>query len=331
MSTAVVEEKKTGTKLNQLEQLKKFTKVVADTADFESIKDFKPQDATTNPSLVYAATQKQQYGHLLDEVLKERKNSGLSGHEQIEDICDHLLVQFGCDILQIVPGRVSTETDARLSFDVDGSIKKARRLIQLYEERKIPRERVLIKIASTWEGLNAAGQLQKEGIRCNLTLLFSLPQAVRAAEAKVQLISPFVGRIYDWYKKENKRDYIGPEDPGVQSVTEIYTYYKKFNIPTEVMGASFRNPGQIRELAGCDCLTISPELMKELSESTDPIERKLDPAKATSAKIEKMKFDQKSFLYALNDNAMAYEKTGEGIRKFAADIVKLEKFIGGKL
>src|ERR1700745_278337 len=207
MSNAVAEEKKP--KLNQLEQLKKFTKVVADTADFESIKDFKPQDATTNPSLVYAATQKEQYAHLLEEVLADRKKSGLSGREQIEDICDHLLVQFGCDILEIVPGRVSTETDARLSFDVEGSINKARRLIQLYQEHNIPRERVLIKIASTWEGLNAAEQLQKEGIRCNLTLLFSLPQAIRAAEAKVQLISPFGGRIDDWYKKEMKRDYSG--------------------------------------------------------------------------------------------------------------------------
>ena len=331
MSTTVVEEKKTKTKLNQLEQLKTFTKVVADTADFESIKQYKPQDATTNPSLVYAATQKQQYAHLIEEVLADRKKSGLSGHEQIEDICDHLLVQFGCDILEIVPGRVSTETDARLSFDVEGSIKKARRLIELYGEHKIPRERVLIKIASTWEGLNAAEQLQKEGIRCNLTLLFSLPQAVRAAEAKVQLISPFVGRIYDWYKKEMKRDYTGAEDPGVESVTEIYAYYKKFGIATEVMGASFRNTGQIRELAGCDCLTISPELMKELSESTDPIERKLDPEKAKSAKIEKLAFDQKTFGYALNENAMAYEKTGEGIRKFAADIVKLEKFVASKI
>src|SRR5437762_13987985 len=235
MSTAVVEENKTKTQLSQLEQLKKFTKVVADTADFESIKQFKPQDATTNPSLVYAATQKQQYSHLIEEVLADRKNSDLSGQAQIDDICDHLLVQFGCDILEIVPGRVSTETDARLSFDVDGSIKKARRLIELYEDRKIPRERVLIKVASTWEGLTAAEQLQKEGIRCNLTLMFSLVQAVRAAEANAQLISPFVGRIYDWYKKENKRDYTGLEDPGVQSVTEIYTYYKKFNIPTEVM------------------------------------------------------------------------------------------------
>jgi transaldolase len=329
MSTAVAEEKKT--KLNQLEQLKNFTKVVADTADFESIKDFKPQDATTNPSLVYAATQKQQYTHLIDEVLADRKNSGLSGQAQIEDICDHLLVQFGCDILDIVPGRVSTETDARLSYDVEGSIKKAKRLIKLYEDRKIPRERVLIKIASTWEGLNAAEQLQKEGIRCNLTLLFSLAQAVRAAEAKVQLISPFVGRIYDWYKKEMKRDYTGSEDPGVQSVTEIYTYYKKFGIPTEVMGASFRNVGQIRELAGCDCLTISPELMKELSDSTESLERKLDPEKAKQAKIDKLELDEKKFRWLLNENAMAYEKTGEGIRKFAVDVVKLEKYVASKL
>jgi transaldolase len=308
MSTAVAEEKKTEKKLNQLDQLKKFTKVVADTADFESIKDFKPQDATTNPSLVFAATQKQQYGRLLDEVLADRKKSRLSGQAQIEDICDHLLVQFGCDILEIVPGRVSTETDARLSYDVDGSIKKAQTLIKLYEDRKIPRERVLIKIASTWEGLLAAEQLQKEGIRCNLTLMFSLVQAVRAAQAKVQLISPFVGRIYDWYKKENKRDYTGAEDPG-----------------------SFRNTGQIRELAGCDCLTISPELMKELSESTEPLERKLDPEKAKSANIEKLELDEKKFRWMLNDNAMAYEKTGEGIRKFAADVVKLEKFVASKL
>ncbi len=331
MSIAVAEEKKTETKLNQLDQLKKFTKVVADTADFESIKDFKPQDATTNPSLVYAATQKPAYAHLLKEVLAGRNKSGLSGQEQIEDICDHLLIQFGCDILEIVPGRVSTETDARLSFDVEGSIKKARRLIQLYEDRKIPRERVLIKIASTWEGLNAAEQLQKEGIRCNLTLLFSLPQAVRAAEAKVQLISPFVGRIYDWYKKEMKRDYVGAEDPGVQSVTEIYTYYKKFDIPTEVMGASFRNIGQIRELAGCDCLTISPELMKELSESTEPLERKLDPQKAKSAKVDELELGEQKFRWLLNENAMATEKTAEGIRKFAADVVKLEKFVASKL
>jgi len=329
MTTAVAEEKKT--KLNQLEQLKKFTKIVADTADFESVKQFKPQDATTNPSLVYAATQKSEYAHLLNEVLTDRKNSGLSGAAQIEDICDHLLVQFGCDILEIVPGRVSTETDARLSFDFEGSIKKARQLVKLYEERKIPRERVLIKIASTLEGINAAEQLTKEGIRCNLTLMFSLPQAVRCAEAKVQLISPFVGRIYDWYKKENKRDYTGPEDPGVQSVNEVYNYYKKFDYKTEVMGASFRNAGQIRELAGCDLLTISPELMKELSESFEAIERKLDPEKAKSAKIDKVDLDEKKFRWLLNENAMATEKTAEGIRKFAADVVKLEKFVASKL
>jgi transaldolase len=329
MSTAVANEKRT--KTNQLEQLKKFTKVVADTADFESIKDFKPQDATTNPSLVYAATQKQQYGHLVEEVLADRKKSGLSGQAQIEDICDHLLVQFGTDILEIVPGRVSTETDARLSYNVEGSINKARTLIKLYKERKIPRERVLIKIASTWEGLLAAEQLQKEGIKCNLTLMFSMPQAVRAAEAKVQLISPFVGRIYDWYKKENKRDYQGAEDPGVQSVQEIYSYYKKFDIPTEVMGASFRNTGQILELAGCDCLTISPELMEELAKSNAPVEKKLTREKAKSAKIDKLELDEKKFRWMLNDNAMAYEKTGEGIRKFAADVVKLEKFVASKL
>ena len=329
MSTATATEERT--KLSQLDQIRKFTKIVADTADFESIKDFKPEDATTNPSLVYAATQKEQYGHLLEEVLGNRKKSGLSGQEQIEDICDHLLVQFGSDILEIVPGRVSTETDARLSYNVEGSIDKARRLIQLYEAGNIPRERVLIKIASTWEGLVAAEQLQKEGIRCNLTLMFSLVQAVRAAEAKVQLISPFVGRIYDWYKAHEKRDYHGAEDPGVQSVSEIYTYYKKFDIPTEVMGASFRNTGQIVELAGCDCLTISPELMEELSKTSESVARKLDPEKAKSASMEKLPLDEKSFRWLLNENAMAYEKTGEGIRKFAADVVKLEKFVASKL
>jgi len=329
MSTAVADEKKT--ELSQLDQLRKFTKVVADTGDFESIKDFKPQDATTNPSLIYAATQKPQYVHLLDEVIADRKKSGLTGAAQIEDIIEHLLVKFGCEMLKIVPGRVSTETDARYSFDTEGSIRKARQLIKLYEERKIPRERVLIKIASTWEGINAAEQVQKEGIKCNLTLMFSLPQAVRCAEAKVQLISPFVGRIYDWYKKENKRDYSGPDDPGVQSVREIYTYYKKFGYNTEVMGASFRNVGQILELAGCDALTISPELMKELSESYEPVERKLDPEKAKNAKIDKLELDEKKFRYLVNDNAMATEKTAEGIRKFAADIVKLEKFVASKL
>jgi transaldolase len=325
------EEPKQKTKLNELEQLKKCTKVVADTADFESMKAFKPQDATTNPSLVLAAIQKQNYAHLLEEVLRDRKNSGLTGSKQTEDICDHLLVQFGTDILEIVPGRVSTETDARLSFDVEGSIAKARRLIELYKEKGIGPERILIKIASTWEGFLAARQLQKEGIHCNMTLLFSLPQAVRAAEVKVQLISPFVGRIYDWYKKANNRDYKGAEDPGVQSVQEIYTYYKKFGYPTEVMGASFRNTGQIIELAGCDLLTISPELMEELSKSTEPVERKLSPEKAKSAQIERLELDEKKFRYLVNDNAMATEKTAEGIRKFAADVLKLEKLVESKV
>jgi transaldolase len=331
MSTATVEPKKSEAKLSQLEQLKKFTIVVADTGDFESIKDYKPQDATTNPSLIYAATQKEKYVHLLDKTIADRKNSGLSGAAQIEDIIEHLLVKFGSEILKIVPGRVSTETDARYSFDTEGSINKARQLIKLYKERGIGPERVLIKIASTWEGINAAEQLQKEGIKCNLTLMFSLPQAVRCAEAKVQLISPFVGRIYDWYKAHEKRDYRGPEDPGVQSVQEIYTYYKKFGHKTEVMGASFRNVSQILELAGCDALTISPELMKELSESTEPVERKLDPEKVKAAKIDRLDLDEKKFRWLLNENAMATEKLSEGIRKFAADIVKLEKVVASKL
>jgi len=331
MSTALAEEKKIETKPSQLDQLKKFTKVVADTGDFESIKDFKPQDATTNPSLIFAATQKEQYAHLLEEVIAERKNSGLSGPAQIEDIIERLLVKFGCEMLKIIPGRVSTETDARYSFDTQGSIQKARRLIELYRERGIGPDRVLIKIASTWEGINAAEQLQKEGIKCNMTLLFSLPQAVRAAEAKAQLISPFVGRIYDWFKAANKRDYTGAEDPGVQSVREIYTYYKKFDYPTEVMGASFRNTSQILELAGCDLLTISPELMEKLAASHEPIERKLDPAKVKDADVKRLELDEKTFRYLVNDDAMATEKTAEGIRKFAADIVKLEKVVAGKL
>jgi len=329
MSTAVAEEEKV--KLSQLEQLKKFTVVVADTGDFESIKEFKPRDATTNPSLIYAATQKEKYFHLLDEVLADRKSSGLNGAAQIEDIIDHLLVQFGTEILKIVPGRVSTETDARLSFDTQGSIDKARQLIKLYEGRKIPRERVLIKIASTWEGIAAGEVLEKDGINCNLTLMFSLPQAVRCAEGGIELISPFVGRIYDWYKAHEKRDYVGAEDPGVQSVQEIYTYYKKFGYRTEVMGASFRNTGEILELAGCDLLTISPELLDKLSESYDPVTRKLDPEKAKTAKIDRLKMDEKKFRWLLNENAMATEKLSEGIRKFAADIVKLEKFVASKI
>jgi transaldolase len=321
----------TDTNLNQLEQIKKITTVVADTADFESIRVFRPQDATTNPSLVYAATQKENYSHFLDEVLTDRRKSGLGGTAQLEDIIDHVLVRFGSAMLEIVPGRVSTETDVRYSFDVEGSIKKARRLIALYKEQGIERGRVLIKIASTWEGLMAAERLQKEGIKCNMTLLFSLPQAVRAAEAKVRLISPFVGRIYDWFKAANKRDYVGAEDPGVQSVKEIYTYYKHFGYETEVMGASFRNVGQILELAGCDLLTISPELMEKLSESHDEVDRKLTPEGANKADVKHLELDENKFRYLLNEDAMATEKTAEGIRKFAADITKLEKFIAAKI
>ena len=331
MSTGISAKEKIAGKLNQLDQIKKFTTVVADTGDFETIREFKPKDATTNPSLIYAATQKENYSHFLEEVLVNRGNAGLSGASQIEDIIDHLLVKFGCAILEIVPGRVSTETDARFSFDVEGSIKKARRLVKLYKEQGIGRERVLIKIASTWEGIAAAEQLQKEGIKCNMTLLFSLAQAVRSAEAKVQLISPFVGRIYDWFKAAKKRDYSGAEDPGVQSVQEIYTYYKKFGYETEVMGASFRNVGQILELAGCDLLTISPELMKQLSQSHEPVERKLNAEKAKSANVQRLELDEKKFRYLLNDDAMATEKTAEGIRKFAVDIAKLEKFVASRL
>lgn len=321
----------TDTNLNQLEQIKKVTTVVADTADFDNMRVFRPQDATTNPSLVYAATQKRKYSHFLDEVLTDRRESGLSGAEQFEDIIDHLLVRFGRAMLEVVPGRVSTETDVRYSFDVEGSIRKAGRLIALYKEQGIERERVLIKIASTWEGIMAAEQLQKEGIKCNMTLLFSLPQAVRAAEAKVQLISPFVGRIYDWFKAKNNRDYSGAEDPGVQLVREIYTYYKHFGYETEVMGASFRNVGQILELAGCDLLTISPELMRELSASHGTVDRKLTPENATGADVKRLEIDEKKFRYLVNENAMATEKTAEGIRKFAADIHKLEKFVASKL
>jgi transaldolase len=321
----------TATQTSQLDQLKQFTKVVADTGDFESMREFKPQDATTNPSLIYAATQKPEYQYILDKVIADRKSSGLAGAAQVEDVIDHVLVAFGLEILQIVPGRVSTETDARLSFDTDGTIAKARQLIKLYEASGIGRERILIKIASTWEGIKSAEVLQKEGIRCNLTLLFSLAQAVACAEANVQLISPFVGRIYDWFKAANKREYIGAEDPGVQSVTTIFNYYKKFGHKTEIMGASFRNVGQIIELAGCDLLTISPDLLAKLAASGEPLTQKLDASSAKAGDIKRIANDEKTFRWLLNEDAMATEKTAEGIRKFAADIVKLEKFIAAKL
>ncbi|MDP9291011.1 MAG: transaldolase, partial [Verrucomicrobiota bacterium] len=290
MSTLIAEPAKS---TSQLDQLKQFTKVVADTGDFETMREFHPQDATTNPSLIFTATQKADYKYILDKVLGDTKSSSLAGSARIGEVIDHVLVAFGLQILEIVPGRVSTETDARLSFDTQGSIDKGRELIRLYEKNGISRDRVLIKIASTWEGIAAAEQLEKEGIHCNLTLLFSLPQAVRCAEAKVQLISPFVGRIYDWFKAANKRDYIGAEDPGVQSVTELYAYYKKFGYKTEVMGASFRNIGQITELAGCDLLTISPELLAELAASQEPITRKLDPAASKNADIKRLEMDEK--------------------------------------
>ncbi|MGV3532138.1 MAG: transaldolase [Chthoniobacteraceae bacterium] len=331
MSTLSAEAPAASTQQTQLDQLKRFTKVVADTGDFESMREFQPQDATTNPSLILQAATNEQYAHILDEVLAQRKSSGLTGAAQIEDIIDYVLVAFGKRILEIVPGRVSTETDARLSFDTEGTIAKAHHLIGLYEQLGISRERVLIKIASTWEGIRAAEVLEKEGIRCNLTLLFSLPQAVACADAKVQLISPFVGRIYDWFKAANKREYTGAEDPGVQSVTTIYNYYKKFGHKTEVMGASFRNTSQIVELAGCDLLTISPDLLAKLAASTEPLEQKLNAESAQSADIQPLKLDEKTFRFLFNEDAMATEKTAEGIRKFSADIVKLEKFIASKL
>jgi transaldolase len=327
-NTAVAEPQ---TKLSQLDQLKKFTTVVADTGDFESISEFHPQDATTNPSLIFQAAQKEEYKALVDKAIQDNKDLHLTGAARIDHIIDDLLVNFGMEILKIVPGRVSTEVDARLSFNKEGTKQKAHQLIALYEENGISRDRILIKIASTWEGIRAAELLQKEGINCNLTLLFSLPQAVACAEAKIKLISPFVGRIYDWYKAANKRDYTGAEDPGVQSVTSIYNYYKKFGHDTEVMGASFRNVSQIVELAGSDLLTISPDLLAKIAESTEPIARKLDPEAAKQAKIERLPLDEKAFRWLLNEDAMATEKTAEGIRKFAADIVKLEKFIASKL
>jgi transaldolase len=319
------------TQTTQLDQLKKLTKVVADTGDFESMRDFQPQDATTNPSLILAAATKPQYAHLLEGAVKDRRSSGLTGAKQLDDVIDHVLVNFGLEILKIVPGRVSTETDARLSFDTAGTIAKARQLIALYEARGIQRDRILIKIASTWEGIKAAEVLEKEGIHCNLTLLFSMAQAIACAEAKVQLISPFVGRILDWYKAATKKDYAPAEDPGVQSVTEIFNYYKKFGYRTEVMGASFRNKGEITELAGCDLLTISPNLLAELAASHDPVPRKLDAQAAAKLDLKQVHLDEKTFRLQLNEDAMATEKTAEGIRKFAADIVKLEQVIAAKL
>lgn len=312
---------------SQLEQLKEYTKVVADTGDFESMKEYQPLDATTNPSLILQAAEKAEYKHLVEKAVSELKDSGQSGDALVEAIIDRVLILFGLEILKIVPGRVSTETDARLSFDKEGTIAKARQLIAMYDAEGISKDRVLIKIASTWEGIKAAEELEKEGIHCNLTLLFAFAQAVACAESKVQLISPFVGRIYDWYKKDTGIDYVGAEDPGVQSVQSIYNYYKKFGYETEVMGASFRNKGQITELTGCDLLTISPKLLEELQNDDSPLEPRLTAETAAAYEGEKVTLDEKAFRFLFNEDAMATEKTAQGIRAFSADIVKLENLI----
>ena len=315
----------------QLEQLKKFTIVVADTGDFESMKAYQPQDATTNPSLILQAASKDEYKHLVEKAVSEMKSSRLGGAALLDATLDRILVLFGMEILRIVPGRVSTEVDARLSFDTEGTIDKARHLIAAYEKEGHSRERILIKIASTWEGIRAAEVLEREGIHCNLTLLFSFAQAVACAEAGVKLISPFVGRILDWHKANTGKDYQGDEDPGVQSVRKIFNHYKKHGYKTEVMGASFRNKGEILALAGCDLLTISPSLLKELQESSDEVTPKLTIGEALKSDTEKTSFDEKTFRFALNEDAMATEKTAQGIRSFAADIVKLENVVAGML
>ena len=315
----------------QLAQLKQFTTVVADSGDFATLKQFAPQDATTNPSLILKAAQMPEYQSLVAKAIADGRQSGASGKAVLGEIVDHLLIAFGLEILKIVPGRVSTETDANLSFDAIALVNKGRRFITLYEQRGIGRERILIKIASTWEGIRACEILQREGINCNLTLLFSLVQAVACAEAKAKLISPFVGRILDWYKKSTGKDFAPAEDPGVESVKEIYAYYKTFGYATEVMGASFRNKGQILELAGCDLLTISPQLLGELKAEATPIERKLSPAIARKSQIGKLSLDEKQFRWQLNENPMATEKTAEGIRQFHADALKLAQFIAAKL
>jgi transaldolase len=328
---ATTETNRTRRGLNQLEQLRNVTRVVADTGDFAAFRQYAPSDATTNPTLILKAAQMPDYKYIVEKAIAEGKKSSLAGASLLQEILDDLLVSFGLEILKIIPGRVSTETDARLSFDVEGSIRKGRKLIALYEQHGTPRERILIKIASTWEGAQAARVLQQEQINCNMTLLFSLPQAVVCAEAGAKLISPFVGRILDWHKAKTGRNYAAAEDPGVLSVKTIYDYYKKFGYPTEVMGASFRNAGEILELAGCDLLTISPQLLSELQKNSDPVERKLSPETAARSDVARLDLDEKSFRYLFNDDAMATEKTGEGIRNFAADIVKLEKFIAERL
>ncbi len=313
---------------NMLEQIRKMTTIVSDTGDIDAIKAYSPIDATTNPSLILAASKKPQYTHLIDEAVEYCKQKSASSVHQSALLMDRLVVNFGIEILKIIPGRVSTEVDARLSFDVEGSIQKARGLINMYKERGIPKERILIKLASTWEGIQAASCLEKEGIHCNMTLMFSLAQAICSADVGATLVSPFVGRILDWYKKnQGKENYPPNEDPGVLSVTEIYNYYKKFDYKTLVMGASFRNIGEIIELAGCDLLTISPALLQELSEKEGTAVCKLNVDNAKRLPLKKLTMDEKLFRLMLNDNAMATEKLAEGIRKFAEDAAHLESTI----
>jgi len=312
--------------MSLLDSLKKYTTVVADTGDIDSIAKFKPQDATTNPSLLFQAAQQKPYAHLVEKALAEAADQGGDRAAQTEAFMDKLFVAFGCEILKIVPGRVSTEVDAGLSFDTEGTLAKAHRLIALYEEAGVDRERVLIKIASTWEGIRAAERLEREGIHCNLTLLFSFAQAVACAEAGVTLISPFVGRIYDYYKKERGAEISADEDPGVASVTRIYNYYKKFDYKTQVMGASFRKVEQITHLAGSDLLTISPDLLAKLEQADGELTPRLTPAAAKASDAQKIHLDEKGFRWLHNEDAMAVEKLSDGIRKFYADARKLEKF-----
>jgi transaldolase len=312
--------------MNQLEALKQFTTVVADTGDFRQLSAFQPQDATTNPSLILKAVQKPEYAPLLQECVTRWKG------RSIDELMDRLIVRFGCEILSIIPGRVSTEVDARLSFDTEATVARAERIVELYQAEGVHIDRVLIKIASTWEGIEAARQLEQRGIHTNLTLLFSFAQAVACGQARVQLISPFVGRIYDWYKKQagaswNEAEMAGANDPGVQSVRAIYNHYKRFGIKTEVMGASFRNVGQIVALAGSDLLTIAPDLLAKLAESSEPVQRALDPQAALHLDLPAITYDEAGFRYALNADAMATEKLAEGIRAFAADAAKLEQMM----
>ena len=311
--------------MSQLDSLKKVTTVVADSGDIEAIAKFKPQDATTNPSLLLKAAQMPQYRSLVDEALAHAEKLGGSDANKTSNFMDKLAVNFGCEILKIIPGRVSTEVDATLSFDTEGSVKKAREFIALYERAKVDRKRILIKVGSTWEGIRAAEVLEKEGIHTNLTLLFSFAQAVACAEAKVTLISPFVGRIYDWYKKAKGVDDIPiAEDPGVASVQRIYNYYKKFGYETQVMGASFRKVEQVTELAGCDLLTISPDLLDKLAQAEGELVPRLTPETARASTEEQIHLDEKSFRFLHNQDAMASDKLSEGIRAFHADARKLE-------